>query len=258
MLAIEKPSPSGPQSGIQLLWSHLKHPDPRVKAAAAAALSPCLDHEANLRMVQDRFVISLPLLTKTLTETQKEIEEQRALPGQVLPSAKKSVKSDAATRCEQVCRPLEEVQANVCAMVGNCARSPICLGILTQQGLLEQLAKLCKTRHEELRKNLAYAIANCSPHGDNCRRLGSLGCCTKLVEFLRSPDHDVRLTTSLALMQLSLDSEWWRAAAHFTCFYIALLPSSSSSLFPSHFSPSHFLRLSCQRKTARSCMGLML
>eukprot|EP00743_Colponemidia_sp_Colp-15_P004292 GILK01004630.1.p1 GENE.GILK01004630.1~~GILK01004630.1.p1 ORF type:complete len:826 (-),score=172.80 GILK01004630.1:480-2957(-) len=171
--------------GIRLLWSLMKIPSARVQANAAGALCPVVDSPDNLQIVVDSLMGGLELLVYLLGSKD------------------------------------EEVQANVCAAVGNISKAEATIAVMTEEGLLPRLARLTNTRKPNVQKHLAYAIAQCCSYGVNRKTFGKLNGVVPLVDFLRSSDPAVLRSTAVAMLQLSDDPD--NAAALRTARAVPLL-----------------------------------
>lgn len=98
--------------GVRLIWSLLKHPDNRVKRNACFALVPCIRHAKDSPEMVRSFVGGLEL-TVSLLENEDN-----------------------------------EVLGAVCATIAEIATDPENLGILTDYGVVQKLAKLVNTASE--------------------------------------------------------------------------------------------------------------
>ncbi|RKO94469.1 armadillo-type protein [Blyttiomyces helicus] len=157
--------------GVRLMWSLLKSPNQDVQAAAAAGISPCIEHAKDAGNMVRQFVGGLELIVSLL-------------------------KSEHA-----------EVLASVCAAIANIAKDEENLAVITDHGVVPMLAKLTNTRNDKLRKHLAEAIARCCHWGNNRVAFGTAGAVAPLVKYLRSPDDQVHRSTARALHQLSMDPD---------------------------------------------------
>ena len=60
--------------GVRLVWSLLKHPNERVQASAAWALSPCISNAANAGDMVRSFVGGLELICGLLESEETEVQ----------------------------------------------------------------------------------------------------------------------------------------------------------------------------------------
>eukprot|EP00297_Palpitomonas_bilix_P001178 CAMPEP_0113886740 /NCGR_PEP_ID=MMETSP0780_2-20120614/11744_1 /TAXON_ID=652834 /ORGANISM="Palpitomonas bilix" /LENGTH=1111 /DNA_ID=CAMNT_0000875031 /DNA_START=130 /DNA_END=3465 /DNA_ORIENTATION=- /assembly_acc=CAM_ASM_000599 len=157
--------------GLRLLWSLLRLNHAKVQANAAGAICPLLDHPKNLAIVGEQLTGGLQLLVDLL-------------------------RSDD-----------ENVQSNVCAAIANVAKAEYALAVLSEQGVLPELASLCSTCTVKVRKNLACAISQCCSYGDNRAVFGELGGVAPLVDFLDTSSADTLRASVLAMLQLSEDPQ---------------------------------------------------
>ncbi|KAF5273987.1 hypothetical protein FQA39_LY01103 [Lamprigera yunnana] len=153
--------------GVRLIWSLLKHRNPKVVASAAWSLVPCVRNAQDSGEMVRCFVGGLELIVMQLKSTD------------------------------------ETVLAAICAAIGEVAKDRENLGVISDHGVVPLLAKLVYTKNELLREHLASAIAYCCTWGTNNKLFGRLGAITPLVGYMVARNPNVHRTTALALYYLS-------------------------------------------------------
>lgn len=154
--------------GVRLIWSLLKNPSPAVQANAAWALVPCIKNAKDSSELVRSFVGGLELIVSLLKSSDKH------------------------------------VLAAVCAALSMIAQDKENLAVITDHGFIPMLVGLVTTKDEQLRENLAQAIAYSCSWGQNCKELGRLGAITPLVGYMaESKSPRVLRTAALALFHLS-------------------------------------------------------
>ncbi|XP_076665010.1 armadillo repeat-containing protein gudu isoform X2 [Andrena cerasifolii] len=153
--------------GVRLVWSLLKHPSDIIKRNACLALVPCIKHAKDSPEMVRAFVGGLEL-TVTLLQS-----------------------------------PDTEVLSAVCATIAEIATDPENLGILSDHGVVEELAKLVETDDEGLRANLTLAIAHCSEWGENNYKFGKLNAVAPLVNYMTSKNKNILRGVCIAAYHLS-------------------------------------------------------
>ncbi|XP_054000575.1 armadillo repeat-containing protein gudu isoform X1 [Hylaeus anthracinus] len=153
--------------GVRLVWSLLKHPSVIIKRNACLALVPCIKHAKDSPEMVRAFVGGLELTVSLLDSTDTE------------------------------------VLSAVCATIAEIATDPENLGILSDHGVVEKLAKLVTTDNEDLRANLTLAIAFCSEWGENNYKFGELNAVAPLVNYMTSKNKNVLRGVCIAAYHLS-------------------------------------------------------
>ncbi|XP_076248300.1 armadillo repeat-containing protein gudu [Calliopsis andreniformis] len=153
--------------GVRLVWSLLKHPSDTIKRNACLALVPCIKHAKDSPEMVRAFVGGLELTVSLLQSSDTE------------------------------------VLSAVCATIAEIATDPENLGILSDHGVVEELAKLVGTENEGLRANLTLAIAYCSEWGENNYKFGQLNAVAPLVNYMTSKNKDVLRGVCIAAYHLS-------------------------------------------------------
>ncbi|XP_076620021.1 armadillo repeat-containing protein gudu [Colletes latitarsis] len=155
--------------GVRLTWSLLKHPSVKIKRNACLALVPCIKYAKDSPEMVRAFVGGLELTVSLLHSTDTE------------------------------------VLSAVCATIAEIATDPENLGILSDHGVVEKLAKLVTTDDESLRANLTLAIAYCSEWGQNNYKFGQLNAVAPFVTYMTSKNKDVLRGVCIAAYHLSKD-----------------------------------------------------
>lgn len=155
--------------GVRLVWSLLKHPSVKIRKNACLALVPCIKYAKDSPEMVRAFVGGLELTVSLLDSTETE------------------------------------VLSAVCATIAEIATDPENLGILSDHGVVEKLAKLVTTNDESLRANLTLAIAFCSDWGENNYKFGQLNAVAPLVNYMISKNKDVLRGVCIAAYHLSKD-----------------------------------------------------
>ncbi|XP_076658827.1 armadillo repeat-containing protein gudu [Halictus rubicundus] len=153
--------------GVRLIWSLLKHPSDKIKRNACLALVPCIKYAKDSPEMVRAFVGGLELTVSLLQSKDTE------------------------------------VLSAVCATIAEIATDPENLGILSDHGVVEELAKLVKTEDEGLRANLTLAIAYCSEWEENSYKFGQLNAVAPLVKYMTSKNTDVLRGVCIAAYHLS-------------------------------------------------------
>ncbi|CAF1688452.1 unnamed protein product, partial [Adineta ricciae] len=141
--------------GVRLLWSLLKNPDPRVEAAAAWAISPCVKNIKESGELVRSFVGGLELIVSLLKS--KDVQ----------------------------------VLASSCAAIAEIAKDEENLAVITDHGVVKLLSNLVNRHEDILRRYLAEAIAECCKWGNNRQAFGENQAVAPLVKYLRSSDPNV-------------------------------------------------------------------
>ena len=155
--------------GVRLLWTLLKSNHHSVQASAAWAISPCVEHAKDSGEMVRSLVGGLELMVSLL-------------------------------KSENV-----NVLAGVCSALSKIAKDEENLAVMTDHGIVQMLAKLTNTKYDQLRKPLTQAIAQCCNWGKNRITFGQANAVGPMVKFLKSHDHEVHLSTTFALKQLSAE-----------------------------------------------------
>ncbi|XP_031841158.1 armadillo repeat-containing protein gudu [Nomia melanderi] len=153
--------------GVRLIWSLLKHPSDKIKRNACLALVPCIKYAKDSPEMVRAFVGGLELTVSLLQSKDTE------------------------------------VLSAVCATIAEIATDPENLGILSDHGVVEELAKLVVTKDEGLRANLTLAIAYCSEWEENSYKFGQLNAVAPLVKYMSSKNTDVLRGVCIAAYHLS-------------------------------------------------------
>ncbi|KZC04660.1 Armadillo repeat-containing protein 4 [Dufourea novaeangliae] len=155
--------------GVRLVWSLLKHPSDKIKRNACLALVPCIKYAKDSPEMVRAFVGGLELTVSLLQSKDTE------------------------------------VLSAVCATIAEIATDPENLGILSDHGVVDKLAKLVTTEDESLRANLTLAIAYCSEWEENSYKFGQLNAVAPLVKYMTSKNTDVLRGVCIAAYHLSKD-----------------------------------------------------
>ncbi|ODM98597.1 Armadillo repeat-containing protein 4 [Orchesella cincta] len=158
------------QDGFRLVWSLLKHPNSSVQASAAWAICPYVESSKDSGDVVRNFVGGLEALVNLL-------------------------KSDEMM-----------VQAAVSQAVAVIATNDENLGIMSDHGVVQNLAKLAPTTDDQLRRCLASAIAECCNYKNNSTDFGRRKAVSPLCCYLTSEDTLVHRAAAKALAALSSDA----------------------------------------------------
>ncbi|XP_033325285.1 armadillo repeat-containing protein gudu [Megalopta genalis] len=153
--------------GVRLIWSLLKHPSDKIKRNACLALVPCIKYAKDSPEMVRAFVGGLELTVSLLKSKDTE------------------------------------VLSAVCATIAEIATDPENLGILSDHGVVEELAKLVLTEDESLRANLTLAVAYCSEWEENSYKFGQLNAVAPLVKYMSSKNTDVLRGVCIAAYHLS-------------------------------------------------------
>ncbi|KAF0303820.1 Armadillo repeat-containing protein 4 [Amphibalanus amphitrite] len=153
--------------GVRLLWSLLKNPCYQVQAAAAWAICPCIQNAQDAGEMVRSFVGGLELIVGLLRS------------------------------------PDPEVLAAICNAISEIAKDEENLAVITDHGVVPQLASLTGTDNDRVRQYLAKAIACCCQWGQNRLQFGKQKAVAPLVRYLASREPLVHRPTALALFQLS-------------------------------------------------------
>ncbi|XP_057332910.1 armadillo repeat-containing protein gudu [Microplitis mediator] len=159
--------PSHSLDGVRLVWSLLKHPSNVIKRNACRALVPCIKYAKDSPEMVRAFVGGLELTVSILDSDDNQ------------------------------------VLAAVCATIAEIAVNPENLGILTDHGVVQKLAKLVHTEDEDLRANLTLAIAFCCEWDRNNYEFGRLNAVAPLVNYANSKNKDVLKGVCIAFYHLS-------------------------------------------------------
>ncbi|CAK9833273.1 Armadillo repeat-containing protein gudu [Anthophora retusa] len=153
--------------GVRLVWSLLKHPSDTIKRNACLALVPCIKYAKDSPEMVRAFVGGLELTVSLLESTNTE------------------------------------VLSAVCATIAEIATDPENLGILSDHGVVDQLAHLVSTEDEDLRANLTLAIAHCCEWGENNTKFGELNAVAPLINYMTSKNRKVLRGVCIAAYHLS-------------------------------------------------------
>ncbi|XP_015586963.1 armadillo repeat-containing protein gudu isoform X4 [Cephus cinctus] len=155
------------QDGVRLIWSLLKHPSNIIKRNTCLALVPCIKYAKDSPEMVRAFVGGLELTVSLLDSDDTE------------------------------------VLSAVCATIAEIAKDPENLGILTDHGVVKMLAGLVQTEDDNLRANLALAIAHCCEWDRNNYEFGRLNAVAPLVNYMISKNKDVLKGACIAFYHFS-------------------------------------------------------
>ncbi|KAH8411892.1 hypothetical protein KR222_001286 [Zaprionus bogoriensis] len=156
---------------VRLVWSLLKNTSPSVQAHAAYAICPCVKNATDSAELVRSLVGAMELVVGLLKS--KEIM----------------------------------VLSAVCAAIATIALDQTNLAILTDLRVIYKLSDLVNTTDDNLRMNLAAAVAACACFGNNTEELGRLRTVTPIVTYMTSDNPLVHRTTAMALEKLSMDPQ---------------------------------------------------
>ncbi|GIY01337.1 armadillo repeat-containing protein 4 [Caerostris darwini] len=159
-------------NAVRLIWSHLKHDNPSVKANAAWQLASILK---NIEQ-SSRYVRSLIGGVQVLMEC-LNTKHTRVL-------------------------------TSICALIVVLCKDSDNLSILTNYHVVQNLSRLTRTKCRRLRYHLCLAITACCPYGDNRQEFARRRIVYPLMKMLKSKSNMVKGAATHALYQLARIPRW--------------------------------------------------